>query len=234
MLSGNGVKACNGEKSSVMPAEFLSHDKKQWQLWVQEKRILQSGSIRLPIDIFAWIGVLMTAETHLCARCAAKGQTCCQGKDRDIYITPGDLKRISEYVARQDFCEFRKPTDPAYLEVDNDPLWMACVFRSDRSRRVLRRYGALGNCIFLTVNGCCLPVQIRPLVCRIFPYAYNAGGFSADFEEGCPIGFLSTGQSLAQCLGMDAQDLGEWHRTLYSEILLEKNDENRTNLRPAV
>jgi Fe-S-cluster containining protein len=217
-----------------MPADFLRHHKKQRQLFIHEKRLLQFGYVRLPIDIFVWIGVFMTAETHLCARCAANGQTCCQGKDRDIYITPGDLKRISEYVGRQDFYEFRKPTDPAYFEADNDPLWMAYVFRSDGSRRVLKRNGAIGDCIFLTVNGCCLPVQIRPLVCRIFPYAYTAGGFSADFEEGCPISFLSTGQSLTQCLGMDSQDLGAWHRTLYNEIVLEKNDENRTDLRPAV
>ena len=176
----------------------------------------------------------MTAEIHLCTRCAAQGPTCCQGKDRDIYITRGDLKRISVHVGQADFYEFRKPTNPTYCEADEDPLWTAYVFRRDGSRRVLKHQDAEGDCAFLTVNGCTLPVNVRPLICRLHPFAYNSGGLSAGFAEGCPTHLLVAGQSLIQCLGMDAQVAKVWHRTLYSEILLEKNNDHWTDLRPAI
>jgi len=176
----------------------------------------------------------MATEIHLCARCAAQGKTCCQGKDRDIYITTGDLKRIGDYVASQDFFEFRRPTDSAYSGQDNDPLWTTHVFRPDGTRRVLKRNEDFEDCVFLTVKGCLLPIVIRPLICRLYPYAYNAGGLCGVLSEGCPIHLLSEGHSLIQCIGMDAQVAGTWHRMLYNEILLEKADDYRIDLRPAV
>ena len=88
----------------------------------------------------------MDTPVSLCERCAGTGKTCCQG--RDIYVTPGDVCRISIHVGRHDFYEFRRSQDPAYEDQSDDPLWLRFVFRPDKTRRVLKRDGT-GNCVFL-------------------------------------------------------------------------------------
>lgn len=153
--------------------------------------------------------------------CAKRGLTCCQGTDRDIYITPGDVKRISDYTRREDFYEYRKPINAGYLESEGDPAWIYHVFRQDGSRRVLKATPE-GNCTFLSENGCRLPLHIRPIVCRLHPYEYNAGGFYNEFDAGCPVNMLAPGRSLVDCLDMDPADAARWHRMLYEEIILEK------------
>ena len=171
----------------------------------------------------------MSSSASLCALCATRGKTCCQGGDRDIFITKGDLDRIKAFCAREDFYEFRRPTDPAYADNDDDPVWSAFVFKSDGTRRVLKK--TTTGCSFLKVDGCSLPLDIRPLVCRLYPYDYNSNGLYEKFAEGCPTGLLIAGQTLDKCLGMNPSDAQAWHQTLYAEIMLEKEaDEHRVNL----
>ena len=171
----------------------------------------------------------MSTTISLCAMCATRGLTCCQGIDRDIYITKGDLDRIKGFWGRDDFYEFRRPTDPDYADNDDDPVWAACVFRPDGSRRVLKKTSA--GCCFLKTDGCVLPLHIRPLVCRLYPYDYNCDGFYEAFADGCPVNLLPQGRTLDQCLGMNPSEARGWHQALYAEILLEDGaDENRINL----
>jgi Fe-S-cluster containining protein len=171
----------------------------------------------------------MSTDVSLCALCAARGLTCCQGADRDIYITLGDLDRIKAFCGRDDFYEFRRPTDPDYADNDEDPVWAACVFKPDGSRRVLKKTAA--GCCFLKADGCALPLQIRPLVCRIYPYDYNYVGFYTAFAEGCPVNLLPPGRTLDQCLGMNFSEAQDWHNILYSEIQLEGDtNDNRLDL----
>lgn len=161
----------------------------------------------------------MCVEKRLCGICARIGKTCCQG--RDIYVTSGDVARIADYLGDQDFFEFRKVSDAAYFENQDDPIWMEHVFRADASRRVLK-IALSGDCRFLTTTGCVLPVEVRPLVCRIHPLEYHAGGFHPWFEDGCPVHLLPSGETLSQNLGITEAEAALWHRMLYSEILLEK------------
>ena len=168
-------------------------------------------------------------EKHLCSRCAAQGLTCCQGKDRDIYITIGDVKRIKSVLGLENFYEFRKPTELSYLD-DDDPVWASNVFRSDHSRRVLKR-DLEGDCFFLRKAGCTLPSSVRPLVCRLHPFEYDACGLHDELAEGCPINLLNREQTVIQALGLNKEEASLWHQTLYNEILWEKeNDEYRINL----
>lgn len=165
----------------------------------------------------------MTAKQFLCAICARRGKTCCQGTDRDIYITPGDLKRIQAAVGESNFYEFRKPTDMDYYPDEKDPLWKSYVFRPDGSRRVLKRTRS-GDCTFLAETGCRLAMAVRPLICRLFPYDYNAEGLYVEPSPGCPVDQVEPGHSLIQDLDMNPDDAPVWHHALYSEILLEKTD----------
>lgn len=154
----------------------------------------------------------------LCARCARQGKTCCQ--QREIYVTPGDADRIRKVIGNNDFCHFRVPEDPAYLEQDHDPEWLEHVFRPDGSRRILRRLPN-GDCPFLGQAGCRLNLETRPLVCRLYPFLYSARGFEPRLEEGCPGQLIPQGQDLLQVLGMNRAQAEVWHRQLYAEIRTE-------------
>lgn len=160
----------------------------------------------------------MGDEASLCSRCAQRGKTCCQ--ICEIYVTPGDVQRIGTFVGHFDFFEFRKPVDPQYLDQDDDPEWARCVFRPDGSRRVLRR-STSGDCVFLGPVGCRLPWEVRPLVCRLYPVEYTAGGLKPDLADGCPVNLLPPGQDLLQALGMTWEKAEVWWRQLYAEIRLE-------------
>ncbi|MBU0987691.1 MAG: YkgJ family cysteine cluster protein [Proteobacteria bacterium] len=170
----------------------------------------------------------MNAEEFLCARCAKKGKTCCQG--HDIYITIGDTRRITDFTGSADFYEYRRPADPAYLDQEDDPVWCRYVFAPDGSRRVLKR-NLIEDCLFLRKNGCILPLEIRPLVCRLHPYSYTADGISEVLTCECPLNFLGPGQTLDQALNLSAQVAERWQHMLYREITLENVcHENRFNL----
>lgn len=159
------------------------------------------------------------AETDfLCVRCARHRRTCCQISQ--IYTTPGDVQRIREFTGVQDFYEFRAPDNPDYLDQDDDPEWSRCVFRPDSTRRVLRRRDN-GDCTFLGPNGCRLPLDVRPLVCRLYPYSYTADGIEQDLSPGCPLELLPPGQGLIEALDMNLSDARRWHQQLYAEIKQE-------------
>lgn len=152
---------------------------------------------------------------HLCARCAAHQKTCCQS--REIYTTPGDVERIAAHTGRRDFYAFRIPDNPEYLDQDDDPAWRDHVFRADSSRRTLNRQPN-GDCTFLGPVGCVLPTEVRPLVCRIYPYDYTESGILGELAEGCPLHLLQPGQGLLQALDMKLADAVRWHGMLYAEI----------------
>jgi Fe-S-cluster containining protein len=162
----------------------------------------------------------MEKHQFLCARCARYMATCCQTSE--IYITPGDAQRIAEHTGGGDFYEFRPPENPVYLQQDDDPIWSETVFkRPDGTRRVLRRKEN-GDCAFLGEAGCRLPLETRPLICRLYPYDYNEHGLYPLLAQGCPQELLRPGHSLLQELAMNEHDAQRWHHQLYQELPLER------------
>lgn len=154
----------------------------------------------------------------LCARCARIQETCCQVCE--IYVSPGDARRIASHVGRRDFFEDRPPIDARYADQDDDPLWRDQVFRPDGSRRVLKRASS-GDCGFLGSAGCVLPLEVRPIVCRLYPFEYDATGLKDELSEGCPMHLIRPDMSLLGELGMNPDDGRRWHAMLYDEITLE-------------
>ncbi|MEX0703254.1 MAG: YkgJ family cysteine cluster protein [Planctomycetales bacterium] len=157
----------------------------------------------------------MSPSESLCARCARHQRTCCQ--DTEIYVTPGDVRRIAAETGRSDFVEFRPPRDPVYAAVDDDPSWQATVFRPDGTRRVLVQRGD-GDCGFLGPQGCTLSASARPLVCRLYPFDYTAASIRPQPANGCPRELLAPGDDLLQVLDMLFADAVRWHGQLYAEI----------------
>ncbi len=168
----------------------------------------------------------MSNEEFLCARCARHQKTCCQTPE--VYVTLGDVERIAGHLGRDDFWHFKVATDPAYLDQGDDPVWQENVIREDNSRRVLKRLPD-GDCTLLGPQGCTLPLEVRPLICRLYPYDYDASGIRDDLAPGCPLELLRPGQGLIETLGMKLEVARRWHKQLYEEILLNEDSQPVSN-----
>lgn len=156
----------------------------------------------------------------LCVRCARLGPTCCH--DREIYITPGDRQRIAGWCGHEGFFEFRAPESLEYAEADpGDPAWHRYVFRPDGTRRILKRTERRW-CCFLRSHGCALPVEVRPLVCRLHPFVYTEQGLTGELASDCPRELLRPDEDLLDSLGMNEGQAEVWRQQLYAEIRLEE------------
>lgn len=155
------------------------------------------------------------SEEFLCVRCARHQRTCCQ--DSDIYVTLGDVRRIVQHTGASNFTEFRLPAYPVYDQSIEDPFWYSRVFLPNGTRRVLRQKPG-GDCTFLGEQGCQLPVDVRPLVCKLYPFDYGAEGILTRLASGCPVELLLPGQSLTEELQMSAEHAETLRAQLYEEI----------------
>lgn len=156
-------------------------------------------------------------DDPICVKCAATRRTCCQ--DTEIYVTPADVRRIEDHTGRSAFFDFRLPVDPVYLDQGDDPTWNRHVFRGDGTRRTLLQQEN-GDCTFLTHQGCGLPLEVRPLVCRLYPYHYNDTGI-VSLAQGCPTALLKDGETILTALDMNRRQAEGWHALLYRELCEE-------------
>jgi Fe-S-cluster containining protein len=191
------------------------------------------------------------SDLHPCARCAVTRKTCCQRAE--IVVTTGDVARIAAHTNLSGFTQRTRPTDPAYLEPDpDDPNWGRYTIAADGTRRVLVRQdgvnpgasghrGGAGDCTFLGPAGCVLPEDVRPLVCRLYPFMYTERGLDRpDSESGgldeswCPTHlFFDAGRralpasnlppgtprtTMLTVLRMDPQQAEAWRAMLYAEL----------------
>ncbi len=165
----------------------------------------------------------------ICRVCARQRRTCCQY--HDIYVTLGDCRRIQTITREIDFFEYRGCADMAYADQNDDPVWQQKVFRSDGSRRVLKQKSN-GDCCFLTESGCRLALDVRPLICRLFPHYYTESGISTLWDTSCPITGQLPGEAIETGIaGVRRSEAERWHRLLYTEIQWEgQADENRIDL----
>ena len=155
----------------------------------------------------------MSVRVWGCARHAQIGRSCCQ--DTEILVTDGDRARIAAHTGTDDFLEVR-PADDASYELDaDDPVW-ALGFHPDGSRPVLR-HQANGHCRFLGAAGCMLPMDTRPIVCRLFPYEYDASGITG-VSTRCPAEVVRPGNTIVDELDMDRKVADAWHAQLYDEL----------------
>ena len=173
---------------------------------------------------------MVAIQPTLCGRCAQQGRTCCQG--REIYITPGDLRRIGAVTGELQFAEWTRTADPSYMDQDDDPVWRQHVFGSDGSRRILKRQ-ANGDCIFLGSDGCRLALAVRPLLCRLHPFTYTADHIDNEPDTDCPKQLIVTGESVFEAIHTSMELAQQWHRQLYEEVSTDDHD-NRTDLRPSL
>ncbi|MFH1886823.1 MAG: YkgJ family cysteine cluster protein, partial [Pseudomonadota bacterium] len=170
---------------------------------------------------FPFLGGKMNAKEPLCASCARLGKTCCQFSE--IHVTRGDVRRIIQAGHAIGFFEYRTPENTQYLDQSDDPVWMNHVFRPDGTRRVLQHRPG-GDCVFLGEKGCLLSLEVRPLICRLHPFAYSAEGIYTELSPGCPEHLLTPPETVLSNLGMSLAPALAWHRMLYEEICDHHDD----------
>ena len=127
------------------------------------------------------------------------------------------MRRIQPFAEGVDFTEFRAPGYPVYDQQIEDPFWHKHVFQPDGTRRVLKQVND-GDCFFLGPAGCRLPVENRPIVCRLYPFDYTAEGLTEKPASGCPLELLSPGSELLPTLGMNRADGERLRAQLYEEM----------------
>lgn len=158
----------------------------------------------------------------LCSRCAGLGRTCCQ--DTQIFVTLGDLRRLSAAAGDGEFVEYAPPACEDYLcGIEYDAAWSR-IFGPDGRRRVLAHLPG-GDCRFLTRSGCSLPEPARPLVCRLYPFDYNEKTIKGVHGHLCPRPEAGNGPLLLALLAMNREKAEEWRKTLYREIREEFPEE---------
>jgi len=171
----------------------------------------------------------------ICSNCASLQKTCCQGSD--IILTDNDIKRIApleitEKIAVKigGFYERRFPADYDYGQ-DEDPNWDSYTLDSDRKMQLMKK-NQHGNCVFLGDAGCKLELEMRPVICRIYPFYYNEEKILELDPYKCPSGIvINDDRWLRENLGVDKTMADQWRAQFYKE-LKEGNiyNENRTNI----
>jgi Fe-S-cluster containining protein len=144
------------------------------------------------------------------AKCATLGKTC--RRSREILVTAGEKDRIAAFTGERGFWERAYPADLDYLEEDDDPNWLKWAFRADGSRPILKRQPN-GDCRFLSGTGCTLPVETRPLVCRLYPYVCAERRIDGVSDDG-PREVVRPGQTILRVLDRRMTDAVGWHRML--------------------
>lgn len=157
-------------------------------------------------------------------------------------MTSGDVARIAAHTGASGFTHRTRPTDPAYFEHDpDDPNWVRYTIAPDGTRQVLKKqdgreagaggvHGRAGDCTFLGKAGCVLPEEVRPLVCRLYPFMYTERGLDGVDESYCPTemffpkeqrGDGAPGRArmtMLTVLRMDPADGERWRGMLYGEL----------------
>jgi len=133
-------------------------------------------------------------KSHICAKCHGNGGGCCVFKemknDYQIGIFYDDMLKVSEYINMPfDYFVIEDSISNALrdaLSITSYPLFDKIFYENNR----LKLKTINEKCIFLTDEGCNLPLEIRPLYCRVFPFWP-----SIDFNN---IYVLSSSDCLAQ------------------------------------
>jgi Fe-S-cluster containining protein len=154
-----------------------------------------------------------------CIECAHKGQSCCTNVH--IYLTRGDIERIAKVCPAEDFFRLA-PLTADYEDGGGDPDWNPAILNADGTRRIIRQKPN-GDCCFLTPSGCRLSSDVRPLLCRIYPYDFRQSGLCG-ISHSCPVAAEPNWLHVLEASEMKQANARDWVARLYEEIHAEKRD----------
>ncbi|CCO24736.1 YkgJ family cysteine cluster protein [Maridesulfovibrio hydrothermalis] len=122
-------------------------------------------------------------DPFVCARCAAKGPTCCEltpGTEEVCFpVSDYERERIRECV----------PDLGGFAMQPNTAVFIENLLRlfPDQRRTVREMFppgcthyrlevDESGKCVFLGAQGCLIPQEARPFYCRLFPFWTDESG----------------------------------------------------------
>jgi Fe-S-cluster containining protein len=119
-------------------------------------------------------------QSPACARCAkALGKTCCEprGTEHLAMVTRADIARIREHtrLSARRFTQEEAVTEEGAADYEATwPLYRGYFQRGPVRITLLARSGA---CVFHEpTSGCTLPLDVRPMACRLYPFDQWADG----------------------------------------------------------
>jgi Fe-S-cluster containining protein len=138
-----------------------------------------------------------------------------------VFLTLGDIRRIGERGAPDPFYAFVPVA--AGGGAGGDRVWNRIFTHPLGLRVVARRPG--GDCVFLDHDGCRLDMETRPLICRLYPFEYDAVCIKGTTPHLCPRPEQDNAPLLLALLGMNRKEAEIWRAALYREIVEEYPDD---------
>ncbi|OQX22900.1 MAG: hypothetical protein BWK80_28740 [Desulfobacteraceae bacterium IS3] len=163
-----------------------------------------------------------------CFECSELQLTCCEKSE--VCVTKGDIKRIAEYAGRNDFYHLMPVSEELKFIITNpcnpengSEIYLKYLFDEEGRRIILKKNE--NRCCFLTHNGCDLPLNIRPIVCRLYPYDWNDNkDMWIDPARLCPENLFKDEQEIKEQLCLPEQEAKRLLELFYDEIKSQKNN----------
>jgi len=164
----------------------------------------------------------------ICEECAKIQKTCCERNDIRIGLTNGDIERIALFAACEDFYEgkaleeeFRgKYANPSRYD-EGEYIYVTCLFDDEGRWNVMKRNENQG-CWFITPTGCSLPPEVRPLMCRIYPYDWNDQQEIWINGTYCLASLFTDNEDLAKKVALPPEEAKRLVKLFYEEIMAGK------------
>jgi uncharacterized protein len=158
-----------------------------------------------------------------CNECSKLQLTCCESTD--IYVTNGDIKRISDYFGKNDFYHL-SPVSEEMKHYYGDPcnveegleIYYKYLFDEEGRRNILKRTED-NKCCFLTPNGCSLLPNAKPIVCRLYPYDWNDRKEIWIDAHYCPKSLFKDEQEIKEYVCLPEEEARRLVDLLYDELI---------------
>jgi uncharacterized protein len=158
-----------------------------------------------------------------CRECSKIQLTCCVRPE--IFVTNGDINRIANGTGRKDFYHLRPVPEemkhyygsPCNVEKGSE-IYFQYLFNENGRRNILKK-NEKNECCFLTQDGCVLPPNIRPILCRLYPFDWNDKKEIWVAPTHCPKNFFKDEQEIRDRVCLTEEEAKRLVCLLYDEIM---------------
>lgn len=163
----------------------------------------------------------------ICKKCSQIIRTCCEKPTVDVALTNADIERIATVTQLRDFYELRDVEGGSYSSPANyskeEEIYIMNIFKKDGRRNVLKHKNN-GKCVLLGDNGCIVSFDVRPLLCRIYPYDWNDNREIWLNPTYCPKELFKDENEMVENIAVDLNTARELVDQLYNEIMKSSDE----------
>lgn len=158
-----------------------------------------------------------------CSECAKLYKTCCETAEAGV--TSGDIARITAFTGRTDFYSLEPVAEEHKYSYENPwncpdsgKIYVKYFFDEEGRRNILKKNDK-GGCIFLAQDGCMLPMDVRPIICRLYPYSWTDQREISLEASSCPAHLFKDEQDLKENLCVPEDEALRLVNLFYDEIM---------------